>query len=73
MRSRSKKIVGISINLDSPPSFDKMLELSLKSGFLKHKPLKEAKNLIEKELRANGFTRTRKSRRKKQKSKPNTD
>ena len=48
MKIRSKQIVGISINLDNPPSFDKMVELALKTKAYKRKPLKEAKSLIEK-------------------------
>jgi len=69
MKIRSKKVAGVSINLDSPPSFDKMVALALKSKEYLLKPVKVSKKIIEKELRSNGFARLRKQKKKSSTSK----
>lgn len=68
-----KKIAGVGINMDLKHDFDMLVNQALKTKEFYKMPVEKAKKLIEKELRANGFTRTRRSSKKKSKSKQITD
>ena len=72
-RPNTRKIASVSVNMDAPPSYEKILELALRSKEFKRMPKRDACKLIAKELKANGFTRTKRITKKKQTSQPETD
>ena len=67
MKPNTKVIAGVSVNLNSPPSYERLVEMALKGKDYYRKPLREAKRSISNELRLNGFTRPRRKKSKKQK------